>query len=78
MLLRNRIAPTAAALLFAVLAWGADSRLAVEQPPTGELTRVEVTKAVEQLRKDPDLSRERTMRMLRWSIAMTPKRRSRI
>ena len=64
--LRNRVALAAVALLVTVLAWGADSRIAVEQPATGTFTRKEVDAALEQLKKDPNLARDRTMRTLKW------------
>ena len=62
--LRNRVAPALAALLFAVLAWGADTRVAEEQ--NGAFTRAQVTAAFEQVKKDPNLAHDRTIRTLKW------------
>jgi hypothetical protein len=47
-------------LLFAVLAVGA------EREPTGDFTKKEVTSAFSEVRKDPNLAPDRTIRTLRW------------
>ncbi len=49
-----------ALLLFAALACGA------ERHPIGAFTEKEVTSAVEELRKDPNLARDRTITTLKW------------
>jgi hypothetical protein len=53
-------------LLVAVLAWGAESRVAVELPATGTFTRNQVEAAFEQVKKDPNLANERKIRTLKW------------
>ena len=73
--LRNRAALAAAALLLATMAWGADSSAVVERPETGAITAPEVKRALEQLKKDPNLSRERTVRTLKWVDSEEKKRK---
>lgn len=57
---RSRLLPLAAVLLLAALACGA------QESPTGAFTREEVAKAIEELKKDPNLARERTITTLKW------------
>ena len=61
MLLRGKWVAAAAALLFAALALGAES-----PDPTGAFTRKEVKAAFEEIKKDPNLAHDRTMRTLKW------------
>jgi hypothetical protein len=56
----SRWASAAALVLYAALACGA------ERHPTGEFGEREVTAAVEELRKDPNLGRERTITTLKF------------
>src|ERR1044071_5079838 len=56
----KRVATAAVLLFVAALACGA------EPSPTGAFTQKEVTAALEALRKDPDLARERTITGLKW------------
>ena len=57
---RSRLLPVAAVLLLAALACGA------QESPTGSFTREEVDKAIIELKKDPNLARERTISTLKW------------
>jgi uncharacterized protein DUF4129 len=57
---RSRRVAAAAVLLFAALTCSA------QQAPTGEFTRKEVTTAIEEIKKDPNLARERTISTLKW------------
>ena len=57
---RSRLLPLAAVLLLAAFACGA------QESPTGAFTREEVDKAIVELKKDPNLARERTITTLKW------------
>lgn len=62
---RSRLLAAIAVLVLAALTCGAqESR--TPNSPTGAFTRKEVTTAIDELRKDPNLARERTIRMLKW------------
>ena len=73
---RNRFASAVAMLLLSVLAWGADPRIDVEQPATGTFTRKQVDAALEQVKKDPNLAPDRTMRTLKWVDSEEKKKKS--
>jgi hypothetical protein len=57
---RSRLLSATAVLLFATLTCGA------QESPTGVFTREEVDQAIVEIRKDPNLASERTMRTLKW------------
>ena len=57
---RSKLLPVAAVLLLAAVACGA------QESATGAFTREEVDKAIVELKKDPNLARERTMSTLKW------------
>jgi hypothetical protein len=57
---RSRLVAAAAVLLLATVTYGAQDK------PIGDFTRPEVNAAVEQVRKDPNLAGERTIRTLKW------------
>ena len=60
MRLRGKLVATAAAALFATFA------VAAERAPTGDYTHEQVTEAVGEVKKDPNLA-GRTVRTLKWS-----------
>ncbi|MEJ0035422.1 MAG: DUF4129 domain-containing protein [Gammaproteobacteria bacterium] len=62
----------AAVLLFAALVCGAQ-----ERQQTGDFTRKEVTAALEQLEKDPNLAPDRTIRSLKWVESEADKKKKR-
>jgi hypothetical protein len=53
-------------LLLAAFTCGAQEAQRAPDSPTGAFAREDVNKALEQLRKDPNRSRERTIRTLKW------------
>ena len=60
MRLRARLAAAVAVLLFAAFASAAD------RAPTGEFTQKQVTTALGEVKKDPNLAADRTIRTLKW------------
>jgi len=56
----SRLLTAAAVLLFAAMTCGA------QESPTGAFTRKEVTTAIDEVKKDPNLANERTIRTLKW------------
>jgi hypothetical protein len=57
---RGRLSAAIVMLLFAALAVGA------EREPTGDFTRKQVSTAFDEVRKDPNLAPDRTIRTLHW------------
>lgn len=68
----SKLAAAAAVLLFAVaLTCGA------AEGPTGDFTRKEVSAAIDEVKKDPNLARERTIRTLKWVDSEEDKKKKR-
>lgn len=63
---RSRLLATVAVLLLGALSCGAQEVQHASDPPTGAFSRKEVDTAIETLKKDPNLARERTVRTLKW------------
>jgi uncharacterized protein DUF4129 len=59
--LRRRLVAAAAVLLFTAPAFGAEG-----DPPTGAFPEKQVTAAIAEVKKDPNLVRERTISTLKW------------
>lgn len=63
----NRWRAALAVLCLAALTSGAQEARRTSEPPTGAFTREEINAAITELKKDPNLARERTIRTLKWA-----------
>jgi Domain of unknown function (DUF4129) len=63
----------AAAVLTAVLSFGASGRAQVTSPDTNQPTEAEISRALDTVKADPNLATLRTIKMLRWKDSGAPK-----
>ncbi len=57
-----------AVICIAALTCGAQEAQRTADPATGAFTREEINAAIQELKKDPNLARERTIRTLKWAV----------
>ena len=69
---RSRTFVTCRAALVVLLLFGAGALAAEAQPATRGPDDAEVARAIEQVKRDPNLATERTIKMLRWKTSDAP------